>query len=300
VLVSGGTGLIGRALAANLTGNGHEVSVLSRSASQAAEPHAGIKLVRWDGATPRGWEEALSSADAVVNLAGEGIADGAWTPERKQRIRDSRVRAGEAIVTAIRASDRRPSVLIQASAVGYYGSRGQEPASEWDSPGTDFLARTCVEWEASTQPVETLGVRRVVIRTGIVLSREGGALSRLATPFRLFGGGPIGSGAQVMPWNHIDDEAAAIRFLIGSPTASGPYNLSAPNQVTNAEFGVELGRALGRPSLIPKPAFAMRLLFGEMADALLEGQRALPTRLLAAGFTFRHPSLAGALRAIYA
>jgi uncharacterized protein len=299
VLIAGGTGLIGRAVSRNLAAEGHQVSILTRSAGTPTRTAADVTLVTWDGATPNGWETALASAEAIVNLAGESLADGVWTPERKRRIRDSRRRAGEAIVAAVSASDHRPSVLVQASAVGYYGPRGQETVSEAEGPGSDFLAQTCVEWEASTQPVEALGVRRVIVRTGIVLSKDGGALPRMEMPFRLFGGGPIGSGAQMMPWIHIDDEAAAIRFLIESAAASGPYNLAAPNPVTNAEFGSALGRALGRPSLVPKPAFAMRFLFGEMASVLLEGQRAVPTRLLDAGFRFRYPRLDEALSAIY-
>ncbi len=299
VLITGGTGLIGRALTASLLADGHQVIVLSRSPErhQHRMP-AGTRLVPWDGRTPAGWGHVLEEVDAVVNLAGENIAAGRWTEQRKQRIRESRLNAGKALVDAMAAARQKPPVLIQASAVGYYGPRGDEVVTEETPPGTDFLAQLAVEWEASTEPVEQYGVRRAIIRTGVVLSKDGGALPRMLFPFRLGLGGRLGSGRQWFPWIHMEDEVGAIRFLLENETAQGPYNLTAPHPVTNAEFTRALGEVLHRPTIFAVPGFALRLLFGEMATVLLEGQRAIPQRLLDAGYTFRFTHIRGALEAL--
>lgn len=297
VIITGGTGLIGRALTAELLRDGYEVIVLSRRPeAYAGKVPAGARLEKWDGRTAAGWGHLVEDADAIVNLAGENIAAGRWTAARKQRIRESRINAGRAVTEAISAAGRKPRVLVQASAVGYYGPRKDEEVDEDAPPGDDFLGRVAVEWEASTAAVEEQGVRRVVIRTGIVLTPEGGALARMVLPFRLGLGGPFGSGRQWFPWIHIADEVGAIRFLMENEATRGPYNLTAPNPVRQAEFARALGRALRRPAFLPVPAFALRLLFGEMADALLTGQRAIPRRLLEAGYTFRFPELTAALR----
>lgn len=297
VIITGGTGLIGRALAADLAQEGHEVIVLSRSPERHADRlPAGVRAERWDARTSEGWAHLADGADAIVNLAGESIAAGRWTPERKTRIRESRLNAGRAVVEAVQAATNRPRVVVQASAVGYYGPCGDEEVTEDHPPGSDFLARVCVEWEASTAPVEELGVRRPILRTGIVLSAEGGALPRMLPPFKLGLGGRLGSGRQWFPWIHIRDEVRAIRFLVEQENASGPYNLTAPNPVTNAEFTQALGRVLGRPALFPVPALALKLIFGEMATVLLDGQRAVPRRLLDAGFTFEFTDVETALR----
>ncbi|MCY3707750.1 MAG: TIGR01777 family oxidoreductase [Caldilineaceae bacterium] len=297
ILIAGGTGLIGSALANSLAGSSCDVTVLTRS-PERHQPlaSAGVQLQEWDGETADGWGHLVSQADAIVNLAGAGIADGRWTSSRKELIRESRVRAGQALVTAIRDADTVPSVLIQSSAVGYYGPAGDRTVDEQASPGTDFLARVCVDWESSTEAVESLGVRRVVIRTGVVLSALGGALPRMTLPFRLFAGGPLGSGKQYFPWIHIADEVAAIRFLLEDERASGPYNLAAPNPPRNREFVRDLGRVMGRPSLMPTPSFALQLLFGEMSTVLLDGQRAVPFRLQEAGYEFIFPDPVAALR----
>ena len=296
VLITGGTGLIGRALAAELVRAGYEVIVLSRHPERATGLPTGVQVERWDAVTAEGWGHLADGAHAIVNLAGENIAAGRWTEARKRRICESRLNAGRAVVQAVEAATHKPQVLIQASAVGYYGPHGDEEVTEETPPGDDFLARLAVEWEASTAPVEPLGVRRAIIRTGIVLSTAGGALPRMALPFRLFVGGPVGSGRQWFPWIHIADEVAAICFLMEEESASGPFNLTAPNPVTNAQFSRALGRVLKRPAFMPVPALALRLLFGEMASALLTGQRAVPRRLLALGFTFRFPEVLAALR----
>ncbi len=299
VIITGGTGLIGRALAAELLAAGHEVVVLSRNPRPAQGLPPEVRVERWDGRTAQGWGPLADGADAIVNLAGENIAGGRWTAERKRRIRQSRIDAGQAVVEAVRAAKRKPAVVAQASGIGYYGPHGDEEVTEDFPPGEDFLGRLAVEWEASTAPVESLGVRRVVVRTGVVLSREGGALPRLTLPFRFFLGGPLGSGRQWMPWIHITDEVRAIRFLLEKEDARGPYNLAAPRPVINRELARALGRVLGRPAWLPVPAPALKLLLGEMSAVLLTGQRAVPKRLLEEGFRFQWPELETALRNLY-
>ena len=297
VLITGGTGLIGTALLKSLHDSNCEVTILTRSPErhQASTPN-GVRLEKWDGETAEGWGHLVSQMDAVVNLTGEGIANGRWSTERKERIRESRIRAGNALVSAIRDAETVPGTLIQSSAVGYYGPGGDETMTEQNSAGEDFLARVCFDWEASTAEVEAMGVRRVVIRTGVVLSAQGGALPRMTLPFRLFAGGPLGSGKQYFPWIHIADEVAAIRFLLENEKASGPYNLAAPNPPRNREFVRDLGRAMGRPSLLPTPSFALQALFGEMSTVLLDGQRAVPARLQEDGYEFIFPETVAALR----
>jgi len=296
VVVTGGTGLIGRAFAADLASDGHEIILLSRDPKRATGLPRGVRIERWDALTADGWGSLADGADAIVNLAGESIATGRWTPERKRRIRESRLNAGWAVVQAIEAATHRPGVVIQASGVGYYGPYGEEEVTEETPPGDDFLAQLAIEWEASSTRVQELGVRLVIIRTGIVLSAQGGALSRMMSPFPLLSAGRFGSGRQWFPWIHIADEVGAIRFLIENEVASGPFNLAAPNVVTNAEFSRHLGRELGRPVLVPMPAFALRLLLGEMATAVLDGQKAVPQRLVQMGFIFRFPEVDAALR----
>jgi hypothetical protein len=304
VIITGGTGLIGKALANSLAHDHHEVIVLSRNKNKTSGLAAGIRLEVWDGKSVAGWGTLADGAGAIVNLAGASIAgDGflpsRWTDERRKLIRDSRVNAGKAVVEAIKAAQTKPGVLIQASAVGYYGTPGDQVITEASPAGNDFLAETCQAWEDSTNEAEVLGVRRVIIRTGVVLSSLGGALPRQALPFKLFAGGPLGSGKQQFPWIHIDDAITAIRFLIETPSAHGIYNLSAPQVVNNAQFSAALGKALGRPSYLPTPSFAFQIAFGEVAMLLLEGQRALPKRLQEAGYSFHYPEPEAALRDIF-
>jgi uncharacterized protein (TIGR01777 family) len=297
VLITGGSGLIGRALAGNLARDGNEVIILSRRPERVAGLPMGVTAKRWDGRTSEGWESLAEGADAVINLAGENISSGRWTREQKYRILESRLNAGQAVVQAIVAASRKPCVVVQASGVGYYGPQGNDEVTEGTPPGQqDYLAQVAVEWEASTASVEALGVRRAIIRTGVVLSAEGGALTRMLLPFRIFLGGRMGSGTQWFPWIHMTDEVAAIRFLIENETANGPFNLTAPVPVTNAEFSRLVGKQLGRPSIMVIPRFALRLLFGEMATVLLEGQRAIPRRLLQLGFKFQFREADSALR----
>jgi uncharacterized protein (TIGR01777 family) len=296
IIITGGAGLIGQALTNNLTADGHEVIVLSRTPEKVTHLPNGAKAERWDGRTATGWGHLADGAEAIVNLAGESLASGRWSAERNQRIRVSRLDAGRAVVEAVEMAERKPKVVIQASAVGYYGPRGSEEITEENSAGNDFLAQVCVDWEASTASVESLGVRRAIIRTGAVLSPENGALPQMMLPFKFFVGGPIGSGQQWFSWIHLADEATAIRYLIDNENAAGPFNLSAPIPLTNAEFSRVLGRVLKRPAIMPTPGFAVRLVFGEMSTVVLDGQRVIPQRLQQLGFTFRFPEAEAALR----
>jgi hypothetical protein len=305
VIITGGTGLIGRTLANSLARDHHEVIVLSRNKHKTSGLESAAKVVEWDAKSAQGWGTLADGAGAVVNLAGESIAGEGfppqrWTPERKRRIRDSRVYSGQAIVEAISAAQHKPAVLLQSSAVGYYGAHGDEDITEESPAGSDFLGQICKEWEASTEAVEQLGVRRCVIRTGLVLSSKGGVLPMVALPFRLFAGGPIGSGKQQIPWIHLDDHISAMRYLIDNASARGVFNLSAPNPLSNADFGRAIGRALGRPFWLPAPSFAFKIAFGELSMLLLEGQRAVPKRLQAMGFTFQYPEVEAALRDLFA
>ncbi len=300
VIVTGGTGFIGRALAASLAGDGHEVVIPTRNPDRHRDLETeGIRLVSWDGRTAEGWGSEADGAGAVVNLAGENIASGRWNAERKDRIRRSRLDAGQAVVEAVEKAPVKPGVVVQASAVGWYGDRGDEELFEEAGPGEGWLAGVAREWEGCTAPVEEAGVRRVVIRTGVVLGTEGGALPRLLTPFRIFLGGPLGSGKQWFSWIHLKDEIGAIRFLIENGQARGAYNLVGPKTVRMKEFCRTLGKVMWRPSWLRVPALSLRLLFGEMAkEALLASQRARPRRLETGGYRFAFSTAAGALRDI--
>ncbi|MEM7481336.1 MAG: TIGR01777 family oxidoreductase [Acidobacteriota bacterium] len=301
VLISGGSGMIGRALTAMLAEGDWEVVVLSRSPEKVAGLPAGARAVGWDGRTAEGWGELVDGAAGIVNLAGRNIAGGRWTAAEKERLRSSRLEPSRAIVEAIRAAATKPSFLMQASAVGFYGGdTGDALITEESPPGDDFLAELSVEWEASTEPVEALGVRRVLLRTGIVLSLEGGALPKMAMPFRFGVGGSLGDGEQYMPWIHLNDEAEAIRFLMEHPEAAGPFNLSAPKPVTNDELSRVLARVLHRPNLLRVPAFALKLAMGEMSRLLLGGQRAVPRALEDLDFPFRFSDLESALENLLA
>lgn len=293
VAVSGASGLIGSALTRSLTADGHAVRRLVRGRAAAGE-------IRWDPATGEIDLAALEGVDAVVHLAGEP-AGARWTAAKKRRIRDSRVEGTRLLAGALAKLERPPSVLVSASAIGYYGDRGDERILEDSPPGEGFLPRVAAEWEAALRPAEQIGIRVVRLRTGIVLSREGGALRRLLLPFRLGVGGVLGSGSQWMSWISLDDVVSIIRFALERDDISGPVNAVAPEPVRNSEFTRTLARVLRRPAWIPVPAFALRLLFAGMADeALLASQRVVPARLLAAGFPFRHTQLESAIRAALA
>jgi uncharacterized protein (TIGR01777 family) len=307
VLITGGTGLIGRALSANLVADGHEVIVLTRSpersgsAGRATHLPDGVRIERWDASTAKGWGHLVDGAEAIVNLAGssiagEGFFPSRWTDELRRVIRESRLNSSRAVVEAVAQAEQKPRVVIQASGVGYYGYRGDEELAEDAESGDDWAARfTAAEWEPSTVPVEEMGVRRAVARIGLVLSTDDGALPRLLLPFRLFVGGPMGNGDQWYSWIHLEDQARALRFLIENEEARGAFNLTAPNPVTNGELAKLIGRVMGRPSWFPLPGLAMRLAFGEVAEVVLRGQRAVPRRLLDLGFEFRFLAAEAAL-----
>lgn len=279
VLISGASGFIGRRLRQALAAASHGTAALSRDPSRVPAELAG--------------------ADAVVNLAGEPIAARRWTAARKERIRESRVNVTRALASAIASAERKPSVFVSASAVGYYGPRGDEEIDESTPPPAtpDFLSRVCQDWEREARAAEP-HTRVVLLRTGIVLGKGGGALAKMLLPFRMGVGGPVGTGRQWMSWIHMDDEVGLILHALGSEAVRGPLNATAPSPVTNADLSHALGRALHRPSFMVAPAFALRLALGEMADMLLTGQRVLPRAALASGYRFRHPELQGALRAL--
>ncbi len=301
VVAAGATGFIGTPLCAALVAAGHAVQVLSRSpARHAPSLPPGVTALPWDPGQPDGdWAGAVAGADAVVNLAGASIASGRWTPARKELLRSSRLAATSALVRAIaRAPERsRPRVLVSASAIGYYGDRGDETLTERSRPGNDFLARLCVEWEAAAREAESLGLRVVTPRFGLVLGKGGGALPRMALPFRLFVGGPVGSGRQWVSWIHLDDVVGLVRYAL-EREVRGALNGTAPSPVRQADFASSLGRALGRPSWAPVPAFVLRRVLGELADGLLlPSQRVVPSATLDAGYAFRHSDLLAALQA---
>jgi uncharacterized protein (TIGR01777 family) len=297
VVITGGSGLIGGALARELGAAGHDVVVLTRNTAKVPLP-PGVRAMQWDGRTAAGWSSLLDRDTAIVHLAGESIAAGRWTPDKKRRIRDSRVESGKAVLQAIRDASAKPRALLQGSAVGYYGPHGDEVIHEDSPPGDDFLAGVCKEWEASTAEAEALGVRRALLRTGVVLDRAGGALPKMTLPFKMMAGGPLGDGRQWFPWIHIADEVGAIRFLLERDDARGPFNLTAPNPVTNRELTRLLARVMNRPGFLPAPGFGLRILLGEMADMLLHGQRVVPARLLELGYAFRYPDPEPALRSL--
>ncbi len=264
-LITGGTGLIGRALITELNRAGHAVAVLTRDPAKRPVLEHNVEVVTWDAATPGPWLDQIARADAIVNLAGESIGGGLWTQARKRRIRRSRERIGTLLVDAITQADAKPAVLVQASAVGYYGPRDSSPLDEMAHAGQDWLSQVAVDWEASTQPVEESGVRRVVIRSGLVLAADALLMTRMMLPFRFFVGGRLGTGRQILSWIHIDDEVRAIRFLMEHPTAAGAFNLTAPNPVSNVAFSRMLGTVMRRPAWLPVPAAAIRLILGEMS-----------------------------------
>ncbi len=303
IIIAGGSGLIGRALSRALVRDNHEVFVLSRNPARATQLPDGVKIYAWDGKTQQGWGKLVEGADAVINLAGENIAGegffpARWTKERRKNIRQSRLSAVSAIIEAIDTAREKPKLFIQSSAIGFYGPKKDQTVDETAAAAGDFMACLLQELEQSTEVIENFGVRRVVIRSGIILSNQGGALSRLLLSFRLFAGGPFGNGRQVMSWIHIADEIKAIRFLIDNPTTRGVYNLTAPQAVTNAEMGKTIGKIMHRPYYLPVPGFALRLLFGEVSTVVLEGQRVLPTRLLESGYKFEYPRIDMALEDI--
>lgn len=316
VFITGGSGLIGRHLVRRLLESGSQPVVVSRRAEQLKrDPEAGdFEVVQGDIETPGPWQAAVDGCDAVVNLAGHNIFAERWTGEVKRKIRDSRVRGTDNLVSAIESARERPRILVQGSAVGYYGAHGDEELDESAPAGSDFLATVCQEWEEAAEPAKALGLRLAVIRTGIVLARDEGALGTITPIFRFLPGAPVGGngwlaparGRQWLSWIHINDIAGLFQFALGNPDAIGPINGTAPNPARNAEFSRALSKTLWKPyapwrffvPLGPPDAF-LRLVLGEIAEIITKGQRAVPSKALELGYRFQYPDLSEALRAVF-
>jgi hypothetical protein len=299
VAVAGGTGFIGRALCAELVNAGHAVLVLTRDV-EIAGPALGdyVETVEWNAQPGGAWMSSIDGADAVVNLAGESIGDKRWTPARKQSIIGSRLAATNALVEAISGAKRKPSVMVSSSAVGYYGPRGDEIITEADSSGNDFLAQTTKQWEEAARKVEKHGVRLVILRNGVVLERDGGALEKFLTPFRFFAGGTLGSGRQWFSWIHRDDVIGLMKFALENRSIKGVMNATAPVPVTMKDFCSILGRVMGRPSWAPVPDLALKIVLGELSQMILTGQRVVPAAAEKAGYKFKYRNAEEALAAI--
>jgi len=296
ILVTGSSGLIGSALIPFLSAGGHTVSRLVR-----ADTGSGAGVARWDPVAGTLDGAAVEGLDAVVHLAGEDLSSGTWTSAKKARIRQSRVEGTRFLARTLASLERPPGVLACASAIGYYGDRGDRVLTEESEPGSGFLASLCRDWEAAATPAGEAGIRLLHLRFGVVLSAAGGALARMLGPFRMGMGGPLGSGRQYVSWVAIDDAVGAIGHVLSTPALRGAVNVASPRPVTHAEFARTLGRVIGRPAVLGMPAFAVRLMFGEMADELLlASQRLHPARLLASGYQFRFPELDAALRHLLA
>jgi len=307
VVVAGGSGFLGGHLVSALAERGDEVVVLTRRAPRPIHSRGfgSIRDVEWHPADPREgdtpfWQTMVDGAGAVINLTGASIGDGRWTKTRKATLRDSRVVPTRRLIDAVRQASNRPAVFLQSAGVGIYGTETEGAVDETFPPADDFLGRLGVEWEAQAQPAAALGCRLVVLRNGVVLGRDGGAIAKMAMPFRFFVGGRVATGRQYLSWIHRDDWVALVLWALDTPTVSGIVNATSPQPVTNAEFSRALGQALGRPSWMPVPALVLRLLFGEMADTvLIKGQRAVPRRALDLGFRFRHPEIREAMWSVF-
>ena len=296
VTVTGATGLLGSRLVRALRDRGDEVTVLSRRPERAREALGpDVEAHAWDPVAGPPPTEALAGRHAVVHLAGENVAQ-RWNDESKRRIRASREQGTRNLVQGLRAADPRPSVLVSASAVGYYGPHGEEELPEDAPPGDDFLARVCIAWEREAQAAQELGMRVVRVRTGVVLDKGGGALGKMLPFFKAGIGGPVAGGRQLMPWVHADDVAGIYLRAVDDAAWSGPVNATAPGPVTNKAFSKALGRALRRPAIAPVPALAIQVLYGDMSEIVTEGQNAVPRRTLELGYRHRHPDLDEALR----
>jgi uncharacterized protein (TIGR01777 family) len=294
ILISGGTGMIGKLLVPHLHDKGNELLILTRSISGYNKMH-GVKMIQWDGFSMGYWAEYMNQADVVINLAGENIGSQRWSNERKNKIIESRVNSGIILSQAISIARNRPRIFIQASAIGYYGAKSDGTLTEESPSGNDFLAEICKKWEASSLNVESMGMRRIIIRTGVVLSKEAGALNRILIPFNFFIGGPIGSGKQIISWIHPYDVVSAIDFLIEHEKAQGVFNLTAPQPISNAQLGKELAKIIRRPYWLPVPSIGLRLLLGEMSTLVLDGQKVIPQKLISEGFEFKYSNIMDSL-----
>jgi len=295
VTITGATGLIGPRLVRELQEGGWEVSVLTRDPERARAKLGDVEAHKWDLMSEPAPAAALEGRDGVIHLAGEPVAQ-RWSAAAKRAIRESREQGTEHLVAGLRAAEQRPKVLVSSSAIGYYGPHGAEPIDEEAPPGVDFLAEVCRAWEAAAEAAAELGMRVLVIRTGVVLDGDGGALEKMLPPFKLGVGGPVAGGRQFVPWVHADDVVGIMTAGLADERWSGVANATAPVPVTNSEFSKALGRALHRPAVLPVPGAALRLLYGEMAEIITGGARVVPARPLMLGYAFRHPELDEALR----
>ena len=306
IVIAGGSGFLGSPLAEVYAEEGHDVRVLTRSLPPGESRHEsgtgmpGITRVGWKADGESGpWAQTIDGADAVVNLAGESIADKRWSPQRKALLRDSRILPTRSLVAAVRAAVKPPAVFISASGVDYYGASGDERKTEDSPAGSTFLAQLCEDWEREARKADRPGVRIAILRSGVVLERSGGALPRMVRPFKLFVGGPLGSGRQYMSWIHRLDWVEMVRWIVQTREATGPINVTAPHPVTSRQFSHALGSALRRPSFVPAPSFAMKLVIGEFANYVLSGQRVIPARAQALKYHFRYPEIDIAFRGIF-
>ena len=294
IMISGGTGLLGTALTKALLADGHKVFILSRTDKKRSD----VQIIKWDARTPDGWGHLVNEMDVVIHLAGRSTSAWPWSAANKKSFEDSRILPGLALAQAIQAATRRPSLFVQVSGINHYGLHG-DLADESTPPGDDFLAQLTVKWEGATQSVERLGVRRLVLRTPPVLSRDNVIMKLIALPVQLFVGGPIGSGKQPFPWIHIKDWVSAVRYLMTDESARGVYNMIAPSQTSLADFTKLLASVLHRPYWFPVPAFLMRNVLGEMSVLILEGRFSQPKRLLESGYTFQFPGPREALTDLF-
>lgn len=302
VAVTGGTGFVGSRLVEQLEADGHQTCLLTRNADRARQQfpkavYPNVQIVAYDPMNSGDWQAAISGCEGVINLAGEPISEARWTPERKKLLMDSRVITTEKIVEAIAQASEKPKVLVNASAIGFYGTSETATFDESSAPGDDYLAEICKNWEAAANGAQAVGVRVAIVRFGIVLGM-GGAIGKMLAPFKLFAGGPIGTGKQWFSWIHRDDVVALLMQALTQSTLEGVYNATAPKPVTMGEFCNEMGKALGRPSWVPVPGFVLEGLLGEGAKLVLEGQKVLPTRSLSTGFKFTYSAVSEALQQI--
>ena len=306
IVIAGGSGFLGSPLAEVYAEEGHDVRVLTRSLPPGESRHEsgtgmpGITRVGWKPDGQSGpWAQVVDGADAIVNLAGESIGDKRWSPQRKAQLRDSRLLPTRSLAAAVTAANRPPGVFISASGVNYYGMSGDERKTEDSPAGADFLAQLCEDWETEARKADRAGVRLAVMRSGVVLERSGGALPQMMTPFKMFVGGPLGSGRQYLSWIHRLDWVEIVRWIVQTPEAIGPINATAPHPVTSRQFASALGSALRRPSFVPAPSFALKIALGEFANYILGGQRVIPTRAQSLGYHFRYPEIDIAFRGIF-